>query len=558
MALSEELVSLFAKTVNAQNSKKDPNTAKTAYGKIIEYDGQKYAQLDGSDQLTPVEITTSVKNGDRVTVKIENHTAIVTGNLSDPSASGNTVTEMGSHISEFEIIIAHKVTAEELAATNAYIENLRAISAKFEEMSAVTAKINELQAKLATIDHLTAIDIEALNAEFENLRATFGEFDVISTEDLTAVNAEIDNLKAYVGEFTYVSADVLNAIQASIKKLDTDKLDAKTADIKYANIDFANITELAVKKIFADYGVIEEIIISEGTVVKELVGVRIKGDLIEANTLKADSLVVKGSDGIYYRLNVECGAVVEPAKLTQEEIDQFQNGLSGTVIIAKSITAEKVAVDDLVAFGADIAGFHMSRETDESGNRGIGKLYSDVKSDVHNSTPGVYLDNEGQAAFGDSDQYFKYYKDDAGNYNLEIAASSVLFGSERKSVDEAIADSSDALNQTIDDKTSQLVDKIDTVDSDAQNKFAMLEGYVHIDPDNATITLGKSNNSLKLVMKNDKIIFEKNGTEIGYWDGVDFHTGNIVVEVNNRAQFGNFAFLPRTDGSMMLLKVGDS
>ena len=87
-----------------------------------------------------------------------------------------------------------------------------------------------------------------------------------------------------------------------------------------AFIDFANITELAVKKIFADYGVIEEIVISEGTVVKELVGVRIKGDLIEANTLKADSLVVKGDDGIYYRLNIECGAITDPEALTNEEL----------------------------------------------------------------------------------------------------------------------------------------------------------------------------------------------------------------------------------------------
>ena len=52
------------------------------------------------------------------------------------------------------------------------------------------------------------------------------------------------------------------------------------------------------------------------------------------------------------------------------------------------------------------------------------------------------------------------------------------------------------------------------------------------------------------------IQFTKNGTPIGWWDGNDFHTGNIVVEVNERAQFGNFAFLPRSDGSLMLLKVG--
>ena len=36
----------------------------------------------------------------------------------------------------------------------------------------------------------------------------------------------------------------------------------------------------------------------------------------------------------------------------------------------------------------------------------------------------------------------------------------------------------------------------------------------------------------------------------------DFYTGNIVIEVEERAQFGNFAFIPRSDGSLSFLKVG--
>ena len=37
----------------------------------------------------------------------------------------------------------------------------------------------------------------------------------------------------------------------------------------------------------------------------------------------------------------------------------------------------------------------------------------------------------------------------------------------------------------------------------------------------------------------------------------NFYTGNIVVKVEERAQFGNFAFVPRSDGSLSFLKVGD-
>ena len=69
------------------------------------------------------------------------------------------------------------------------------------------------------------------------------------------------------------------------------------------------------------------------------------------------------------------------------------------------------------------------------------------------------------------------------------------------------------------------------------------------------ITIGDGETGLTLSIDNDMISFKKNGQQFGWWDGVDFHTGNIVVDVNEKAQFGNFAYIPRSDGSLMLLKV---
>ena len=60
---------------------------------------------------------------------------------------------------------------------------------------------------------------------------------------------------------------------------------------------------------------------------------------------------------------------------------------------------------------------------------------------------------------------------------------------------------------------------------------------------------------MNLSLDNDLIIFKKNGQQFGWWDGVDFHTGNIVIDVTERAQFGNFAFVPRSNGSLSFMKV---
>lgn len=417
MALSDELISAFVEVTNDQTETKQEATV---YGTIVEHDGSKYVRLDGSDLLTPISTTSSVKAGDRVTVLIKNHTATVTGNTSDPSASSDRVKHQGDQISEFEIVIAYKVKTDDLEAISAIIEDLRATTAEIDKLEAVKAQIDELEARLINVDHLTATDMEVINAEIESLEATFGSFTDISTEDLEAINAEIGRLKAYTAEFTYVSAEVLEAMKAQIKDLDVENLNAK-----YANIDFANIGEAAIRKIFSDTGLIKELIVGDGTITGELVGVTIKGDLIEGNTVKADKLVVKGSDGIYYKLNFEAGTFTDGEAVPDDS-------LHGSIITAKSITAEKVRVDDLVAFDATIGGFNI---TDHS-------LYSGVKESVNNTTRGVYLDSDGQVAFGDSRNYLKYFKDADGSYKLAISAGSIILSASGKTVEEAIEDAS--------------------------------------------------------------------------------------------------------------------
>jgi hypothetical protein len=101
---------------------------------------------------------------------------------------------------------------------------------------------------------------------------------------------------------------------------------------------------------------------------------------------------------------------------------------------------------------------------------------------------------------------------------------------------------------------STVTDRITTVDGEVQSKFDQVYKYIQFA--DGSITLGSSENNITLSIENDIILFRKNGVQFGWWDGVDFHTGNIVVEVNERAQFGNFAFVPRSDGSLMFLKVG--
>lgn len=100
------------------------------------------------------------------------------------------------------------------------------------------------------------------------------------------------------------------------------------------------------------------------------------------------------------------------------------------------------------------------------------------------------------------------------------------------------------------------VQQITDVDGDLQEKFTQLYKYIRFSGENA-ITIGSGDSAITLEIDNvNGISFKRNGVQFGHWDGENFYTGNIVVEVNERAQFGNFAFVPRSDGSLSFLKVG--
>lgn len=68
--LTAELLSEFVKETTKTEDKrfkKDQNV----YGTTVEYDGKIYVKIDGSDILTPVNTTVSMKGGERVIVTIK-------------------------------------------------------------------------------------------------------------------------------------------------------------------------------------------------------------------------------------------------------------------------------------------------------------------------------------------------------------------------------------------------------------------------------------------------------------------------------------------------------
>lgn len=335
MALSSDLISQFVKATK-DTSKNITETI--VYGTVQE--DVSMVLIDGSDTPTPVNTSVVLSTGDRVSILLKNHEAIVTGNTTSPAPRKDDVLDVS-------------------------------------KLNAAEARIGELEAANVTINGT----LSAHTANIETLNA-----------DIVTVNGQ------------------LNAVEANITKLQAEKISVTDIEGKYANIDFSNITKATMKEFYANSGIIKDAVLQNGVITGELSGVKISGDLVLANTLVADRLIIKGADGLYYKLNTD-GATVET-----EQTDQ--NSLNGTVIKAKSITASKINVTDLQAFGATIGGFKISEDS----------LYSGVKSSPSNTTRGIYLGSDGQLFFGDATNYLKYIIDTNGNSKLQIAADSIIFG----------------------------------------------------------------------------------------------------------------------------------
>ena len=400
MDLSRNIIKRY---VQVASPEKITSNSETVYGTVVNEGETLYVKIDGSDILTPVSSTIDIKADDRVLVLVKNHEATVIGSPSSPTARLEELNNLGTEVTKFKA-----VATSDLIAARADIDKLNANKLSVKEAELKYKKKKKLDAENATINgKLTAYEASIEGLKADKIDASEVEAKYATIESLEATDAKFDKL-----DTTYAKVTALDAQKARIDDLDANKLSATDADLKYADIDFANIGEAAVEKFYAVSGIIQNLTLETGVVVKELVGVKIKGDLIEGNTIQADKLVVKGSDGLYYKLNIEGGAT------TSEQVsdEDLQNGLSGSIIVAKSITAEKVAVDDLAAFHATIGGFHITKNS----------IYSGLKESAANTELGLYLDNEGQIALGDEKNYLKFYKVDENNYAFEISLVKVL------------------------------------------------------------------------------------------------------------------------------------
>lgn len=504
MALSNNLVSQFAKAVKADSPKDEGATIKGYYQKI---NGVDYVRLDGSDILTPVETAVDAETNDRVQVLIKDHAATIVSNITSPAARSKDVRDLKDEVDEFGNTIQqmdNSITQQ----GNSIIQINNRVNEQGNSINRQNSIINQHGDIISSMNNTIIAQGNSIEANNNSIIMQSNRIDSMNNtitqhgDNITSMNNVINaqgNIINEHGNTINLYGNNINAINSNIQILDSgfviedgvvtglskiilDALETDVLEAGYAKIDFANINMAAVTKLFTDSGIIKDLIVQEGKITGELVGVTIKGDLIEAGTLKADKLVVKGQNGIYYKLNIEGLDHISTEQAAKFEVtsskptdwdtnykdyyiinnseyvhvsgqtaptwtsntyyklkSEYGSGLDGTNIVAHSITADKVQVTDLVAFGATIGGFDISNDS----------IHTHTKTSINSDINGLYFDKYGQMYLGDNNNHIKYYLDKTvtpNKWKLDIAANEIHFGANGTSLETAI--------ETIKDETT--------------------------------------------------------------------------------------------------------
>lgn len=350
MDLSNNLISQFAKITKDQNGLP---VETIVYGTVVSYGDKLHVNIDGSDSITPVVTTSEIKAGERVTILLKDHSATILGNVTNPAASTETVGKVldeydtiVARIGDFELVIADKVTTEQLQAELAVINEALIGKATIEQLNAVNAKIEnldvtKLEADIASINQ--ALITKAEIADLEAVRASVNvlETDVGNIETLIGGNLTMNNIQSLVLTSSKVTVDNAFIKDAMIDRVSASKLTAGTINTSLINIGSEDgaMTITGSLQQFKDADGNVRIQLGKdatGDFTFALYGADGKGQLINQNGITASAI----SDGLIVNKMVADNAAIAGSKLDIESVITEINGSTET------IKSSKIYLDD--------------------------------------------------------------------------------------------------------------------------------------------------------------------------------------------------------------------
>ena len=487
MAVPNELIAKFAKL--SKESKIQRET--TVFGTTVEYGGKLYVKMDGSDLLTPVATTSEISAGERVTVMVKDHTATVTGNISNPSASKGTtdaikdeITTINATIGNFELVIADKVNTGELQAEVAKINELMALKANIVDLNVTNATIKDLNVQVANIDKALItkadiVDLDAANAEINTLKANYADI-----ETLVGGNLTMDNIQSLVLTSSKVTVDNAFIKDAMIDRVSADKINAGTINTNNVNIQSEDGSMLL-------RGSLQQFKDAEGNVRIQigkdasgdftfaLYGADGQGQLINQNGITASAI----GDGLIVNSMVSDNANISGSKLDIDSVITEVNGSTTTIKSSKIYFDDKKQTLD-VAFNTLNTTVDNTSSTVSSHTTSINTIQGQISTLISDTT--IINDDGTTTSIKDA---FSSMEQTVDGFSTKIGSLETTMDDGFKSVDSKIS----SVEQTVDSLTSSMsstTTELETIKNNVNDTVKEVKAQYYLSTSETSLTGG--------------------------------------------------------------------
>lgn len=210
-------------------------------------------------------------------------------------------------------------------------------------------------------------------------------------------------------------------------------------------------------------------------------------------------------------------------QLTEQSID-FLHPQNDRVVLGKNITS---------LTGADVA---SAKKADDS----IRRLNRAIRSDYNVNTDAIIEEAKLQLS--------TLIQQTSETLMLEVSEQYAT----KDGVQNAITTTMTQLSESFEFMFSELRSTVDTNDADAREQLSEIKSYIRFEDGN--IILGKAGNEITLRLENDKILFLDDGAEVAYFTNKQLTVKD--ASFLNSMRIGAFAFIPRDNGNLSLVKVG--
>ena len=453
---------------------------------------------------------------------------------------------------------------------------------------------------ILSADDISTISLNAVTANIDTLCAGY-----IKANDIATGTLRVDQLFSLVGEFFTLIAENLTAEGIQAFNITSDHLTIKDAFIKSAMIESINASKItngeldtALVKVKGASGNMEIadglIKISDGTYVRVAVGKYGEtGDytltvwdangkvMWSATGITADAI----KDAIIVDDMISDNANISPNKINIAALITTINEDGGLTVKSSNVTidAEGQSLDvwfqTMTSWQNDYASRTQTLETNVSLIQGqlssfikasdIEQLENDVTTlkDEYTSLSQTSSEITAELSSMKSTVESQSTKVDELNTTVESYDTKIQANTAAITVSQQSAyTSQEQVDNTIANYTSQFQATASTIELSIRESLksdyvsrSEFERWFKLSTDG--LIIGSYNPHIMPRMSNEGIVFYymsgETEVEIGSWDGDMFHARNLMIDVNYKAQFGNYAWIPRPNGALILTKAGN-